>query len=194
MKITTILGSPRKKGNTARILGIFEDIIISQGHEIDRINVARCKLKGCLGCDKCQAIIDEPGCVQKDDMLSIFERMITADVVIYASPLYVWGFTSQIKPLIDRQYCLVKNYGTPNYKSFLKDKRVALLVTCGDKLENNADLIPIIFQRECDYTGSIAIGKYIVPSCTTPDALGNKADKTAERMAQDVLGNQYTTF
>ncbi|MCP4675077.1 MAG: flavodoxin family protein [Deltaproteobacteria bacterium] len=173
----------------ATILGMFEDIIISQGHEIDRINVARISLKGCLGCDKCQTILNEPGCIRKDGMLSIFERMIAADVIIYASPLYVWGYTAQMKPLIDRQYCLVKNYSNSNYKSFLKSKRVALLVTCGGRLKNNADLIPIVFQRECDYAGCIAIGKYIVPSCTTPDNLGNRAIKTAEKMARDVLEN-----
>lgn len=188
MKIVTILGSPRIKGNTATILKKFEDIVSYQGHEIDRINIAQCNVSGCLGCDQCQTVLDEPGCVQKDDMDSIYQRMIAADVIIYASPLYAWSYTAQIKPLIDRQYCLVKNYDTPTYKSFLKNKRVALLVTCGDTLDNNADLIPIIFQRECDYTSSVVIGKYIVPLCTIPDALGQKADETAKQMAQDVLG------
>ncbi|MFC1569459.1 flavodoxin family protein [bacterium] len=187
MKIVTILGSPRIKGNTATILEKFESIVLSRGHEIDRINIALCNVKGCIGCNKCQTVIDKPGCVLKDEMLSIFDRMIAADTIIYASPLYAWSYTAQIKPLIDRQYCLVKNYNTPNYKSFLQDKHVALLVTCGDELENNADLIPIIFQRECDYTGCIVIGKYIVPSCTTPDALGKKTDDTAEKMAKDIL-------
>jgi len=189
MKIATILGSPRKQGNTAKILGKFEEIVVSRGHEIDRINITEFKINGCIGCEKCQSIIEEPGCIQNDEMLSIFERMIASDVIIYASPLYVWSYTAQIKLLIDRQYCLVKNYGKAEYKSFLKDKKVALLVTCGDKLENNADLIPIIFQRESDYTGSIVIGIYIVPSCTTHDVLGPKADEVAKRMAQDVLDN-----
>ncbi len=160
--------------------------MISTGHEIDRINIIKYKLKGCLGCDKCQKIKDKPGCIQEDEMLSLFDRMITADAVIYASPLYAWSFTSQIKPLIDRQYCLVKNYDTPEYKSFLQDKPVALLVTCADKLENNADLIPVMFQRECDYTRSIAIGKYIIPSCTTPDKIGDIGDKTAEKLAKEI--------
>lgn len=132
--------------------------------------------------------MDAPGCVLKDDMLALFDRMIAADVIIYASPLYCWGYTAQIKPLIDRQYCLVKNYGTPQYKSFLQDKHMALLVTAGDIIKDNADLIPLAFQRECDYTGSIAVGKYIVPLCTTPDALGDKAEMTADQMIHDLLG------
>lgn len=187
MKIVTILGSPRKKGNTAKVLGTFENIIVGKGHDIDRINITSYNLKGCLGCDKCQSIIDEPGCVQKDDMLSLFDRMIAADAVVYATPLYWWGFTSQLKTLIDRQYCLFKNYDTPESKSFLKGKREALLVTCADPIENNADLIPIMFQRKCEFTASEVIGKYIVPNCTTPDAIGDIAFETAETMVKDVL-------
>jgi multimeric flavodoxin WrbA len=188
MKIVTILGSPRKKGNTANILEKFEEIVASKGHDIDRINITSYKLKGCLACDKCLAIVDEPGCIQKDDMLSLYDRMIAADVIVYATPLYWWGFTAQLKTLIDRQYCLFKNYDTPDYKSFLKGKREALLVTCADSIENNADLIPIMFQRRTEYTGSEVIGKYIVPLCTTPDAIGEIANETAEEMAKDVLG------
>ena len=187
MKIVTILGSPRLKGNTSQVLNRFEEIATSKGHTIDRINVIRYQLNGCIGCDKCQKIMDSPGCIQKDDMLHLFDRMISADAIIYASPLYVWGYTSQIKPLIDRQYCLVKNYGTPEYKSFLENKPMALLVTCGGVVENNADLIPMVFQRECDYTRGVAIGKYIVPSCSTPDKMRNKAEITAVKMAEDLF-------
>lgn len=188
MKITTVFGSPRKKGNTAKVLGLFEDIVKNQGHEIDRINITSYNLKGCLGCNKCQTTDSEPACIQKDDMLSLFDRIMATDVIVNASPLYCWGFTAQMKPFIDRQYCLVKHYDTPEHYSFIKGKREALLVTCADPIENNADLIPIVFQRKCDFTESEAIGKYILPSCTTPDALGDRANKLAEKMAKDILG------
>jgi multimeric flavodoxin WrbA len=187
MKITTILGSARKKGNTATVLAKFEDIAVSNGHEIDRINITNYKLNGCIGCDKCQSILDQPGCVQKDNMLSIFKRMIASDVIIYSTPLYAWSFTAQIKPLIDRQYCLVKNYDTSEYKSFLKDKKVALLVTCGGEYLRNADLIPIIFKRESDYLGCVVVGTYVVELCTTGNRFGINSDEIIQRMAEDII-------
>jgi multimeric flavodoxin WrbA len=70
MKIITILGSPRAKGNTAKVLSMFEDNVGAK-HDIERINIARYKVGGCLGCYKCKEIKDEPGCVQKDDALTI---------------------------------------------------------------------------------------------------------------------------
>ncbi len=78
MKIITILGSPKKKGNTAKVLSMFEDKV-ENNHEVERINVTKYNVGGCLGCYKCQESKDEPGCVQKDDALAIFEKMIQAN-------------------------------------------------------------------------------------------------------------------
>jgi len=187
MKITTLLGSARKKGNTASVLERFESMAVTAGHEIDRIHISNYQLKGCIGCDRCQSVMDTPGCIQKDDMLSIFERMIASDVIVYASPLYVWSFTAQLKTLIDRQYCLVKNYGTVEYKSFLKEKKVALLVTCGGEAEKNADLIPVIFKRESDFLGCVYLGTYVVPSCSTENPSGINSGATLHQMAEDIF-------
>jgi multimeric flavodoxin WrbA len=51
MKIITILWSPKTKGNTAKILSMFEDNV-GKKHDIERINIARYKVGGCLGCYK----------------------------------------------------------------------------------------------------------------------------------------------
>ena len=84
------------KENTAKVLSMFEDKV-EKNHEVERINITQYKVGGCLGCYKCKEKKSEPGCVQKDDALTIFEKMIQADAIVYASPLYCWSFTSQIK-------------------------------------------------------------------------------------------------
>jgi len=187
MKVTTILGSPKKKGNTAKVLGALEDLI-SQRHEVDRIDIADFEIKGCLGCAACKKVTDEPGCVQKDDAVALFERMMSSDVLIYASPLYCWGFSAQLKALIDRHFCLLKDFGTPPYTSLIADKRTALLVTCAGPVEDNADLIQEVFTRMNDYVKGTVVGKYIVPFCTTPDAMGENALETARKMVGDIEG------
>ncbi len=193
MKITTILGSPKKKGNTAKVLGLFEEELANLGHDVERVNIARHNVKGCLGCGVCQKKPDEPGCVQKDDAVSIFEKMMAADAVVYASPLYCWGFSSQIKALIDRHFCLVTGSGSPEYKSLIDGKRTALLVTCGGPIENNADLIQALFDRLNNYGNCNVVGKFVVPFCTTPDEIGDKAAETAKKMATDIAGDIKTT-
>ena len=190
MKVATILGSPRKKGNTARVLGWFEQEAKGQGHDIDKINIVESDVKGCLGCHSCEKVTDERGCVQKDDTMAIFDRMIEADAVVYASPLFCWGFTSQIKALIDRHFCLVKNYATSEHKSFLEGKTTALLVTCTGPVKNNADIIQVLFDRLNRFVKCNVIGKYVVPFCTTPDAMGREAKQIVERMTKDILSDQ----
>ena len=187
MKVTTILGSPKKKGNTAKVLGLFEELIAKK-HTVDRINIADYAVKGCLGCGLCRKTSDEPGCVQKDDAVSIFERMMVSDAVVYTSPLYCWGFSAQIKALIDRHFCLVTGYGTPEHHSLIENKPTALLVTCGGPLENNADLIQGIFDRVNNFSKGHVVGKYVVPFCTTPDALGEEAMEIAKKMESDIVG------
>jgi multimeric flavodoxin WrbA len=185
MKVATILGSPKKNGNTAKVLGMFEELL-AQRHEVDRIDIVDFEVKGCRGCDACKKVTDEPGCVQKDDAVALFGRLIKADAIIYASPLYCWDVTAQLKAFLDRHYCLVTGYGTDDYKSLIDGKRAALLVTCAGPIENNADLIQEIFNRCSDYLRCDVAGKYVVPFCTTPDAMGDEAMETAKKMADDI--------
>ena len=187
MKIITILGSPRKKGNTATVLSMFEDKI-EKNHEVERIIITQYKVGGCLGCYKCKGKKDEPGCVQKDDASIIFEKMIQADAIVYASPLYCWSFTSQIKPLIDRHFCLVSDDGTPDHDSLINGKPAALLVTCAGPIEGNCDAIQGIFTGFSEYTKLAAKGIFILPFCTTPDAIGDKGAELSEDLAKAITG------
>jgi multimeric flavodoxin WrbA len=185
VKIISIFGSPRKKGNTAKVLSMFEDIVI-KSHEVERIDINQHNIGGCLGCYKCQEELDKPGCVQKDDALVIFEKMIEADAIVYASPLYCWSFSSQIKPLIDRLFCLVTGYGTPDHRSLVGGKRAALLMTCAGPIEGNCDAIRSIFSAYCEYAMMKTIGNFILPFCTIPDAISAEGAKLASDLAKAV--------
>lgn len=188
MNILTLLGSARKKGNTATVLAAFEELAAPYA-SIERINLAEVQIHPCRGCDVCQKKQDVPGCKQSDDALWIFDKMFAADLILYATPLYVWDCSAQMKVLWDRQYCLVKYNGGQGRTSLLEGKRAALLVTCGDAIENNADVIQVIFRREMDYARAIAAGIFIVPDCTTPRRLGEKAPQMAVRMLHELLGH-----
>ena len=78
MQITTILGSARKKGNTATILGWVEKELETRGHDVERIYLNNKTIAGCLGCAKCKQNPDEIACVQIGQKLSgsaiIFSR------------------------------------------------------------------------------------------------------------------------
>jgi multimeric flavodoxin WrbA len=190
MRVTAINGSPRKKGNTARALGWVEDELRAKGHLVEHIHIDDYKLEGCVGCYKCQQDPEELVCSRQDAGVEIFERMKESDAIIYATPLYCWGFTSQIKPLIDRHLAFVSGYGDPEtYKSHIEGKRVSLLVTAaGPEGAGNSDTITEIFKRLMDYTKARVVAQLIVPYCTTPDNLGEEQKTKARAFADQVIG------
>ncbi len=183
MKVLTIQGSPHRTGNTATLLKYFEQII-SENNTIERINITDMKVGGCLGCDNCQNNEIEPSCIQKDDMKNILEKVLDADIVVYASPVYVWDFTAQMKCVMDRHYALVKWKYYEN-KSLVKNKKTILLATCGGDRNNNSDLITQIFEREMRYMQCLVMGKIIVDNCTTPKELDPRREEIVNQMKID---------
>lgn len=188
MKVLSIFGGPRKKGNTATVLGWVEQELLHRGHEVERVNTADKSIGGCLGCMNCQEIPDEPGCVQKDDALPIFDRLIASDIVLYSCPLYCWSFPAQLKPLIDRHFSLVTGYNEEKPKSLVQDRRAGLLVTCAGPIEDNADLITKGFHRFSDYLLMKSVGELIVPFCTTPEDMGEDIRTQASMFARKIVG------
>ncbi len=188
MKVLTLLSSARPKSNTARVLSWVEEELQEMGHEVERILLFKKNINGCLGCAKCRENETEPGCIQKDDMPGLLAEMIRADALVYASPLYMWGFPAQIKAFMDRTYSLVNYYHTPRHTSLVEGQRQALLMTAADKYENNGEGAVTGFRRLVDYHKAIPAGELFLGGCTTPEDMGPEIREQAARLARQVAG------
>lgn len=188
MHIITMLGSPRKKGNTAAVLRRFETLAVGCGQVVTHVDIVDKNLGGCLGCDCCQANLNEPGCVQNDDADELLRQIIDADLVVYAAPVYCWSVPAQMKALIDRHYCTVKWEGGEVAARLLAGKRSALLLTCGGDAATNADLTLPMFERQMDYTGGVVAGMFVLDNCTSPLEDADRARALAQQMADELLG------
>lgn len=89
-----------RQGNTEIMIEAFKDA--AKKHEVKVVDIARMDIHGCLGCKYCYAHQGE--CVQKDDMGKVFEELKDADMVVFASPIYWFDITAQLKATIDRLY------------------------------------------------------------------------------------------
>ena len=99
MKVLGIMGSPRIKSNTDLLLDEALRGAKSQGAEVEKIVVDKLKISPCkeyLGCFR------DGNCVIRDDMDAIYPKLLEADVVIIASPMFFYGLSAQAKALIDR--------------------------------------------------------------------------------------------
>jgi multimeric flavodoxin WrbA len=188
MQVTTLLGSARKKGNTATVLGWVEEELESLGHDVERIYLNNKAIGGCLGCAKCRENPAEIACVQNDDAIGILEQMIASEAVLFASPIYFWGFSAQIKRLIDRGYSLVTNYHKPGHTSLLEGKRLGLLVTGADPYEENAEGMFTAFDRIVNFYLARKSGELYVGECSVPAELSEGVKKNAFELARSLVG------
>jgi multimeric flavodoxin WrbA len=114
MKILTLCGSPRRRGNTSTVLSAFEGLA-GKNNSIERVDIVAQDIKGCIGCDNCQKDVYHPACIQKDDLNNLLLKIIASDLVVYAAPVYVWDFPAQMKAAIDRHYCLLNGRVVKKY-------------------------------------------------------------------------------
>ncbi len=187
MKIIALQGSPRKKGNTAKVLGLVQDEVESSGNEFESIYLTSKKINGCLACAKCKDFPDSIGCVQKDDGIEILEKMVKADLVIFTSPLYFWGVTAQLKAIIDRTYSLYTMYHQPNHTSLVDGQRQALLATGGGPYENNAEPVFTAFRRLQNPHKAVNAGELYIGKCTTPDDMDDSIKAQAIEFAKKII-------
>ena len=153
MKCCILFSSPRKKGNTAMLLAPFTDEMKSLGWETEQFDLYSMDIRPCLACRGCQTDHSKVGCVQKDGMTDIFDSVLSADLILLASPIYSWYCTPPMKSALDRLvYGMNKFYGKVKGPSLWAGKTVALITTCGYRPEKGTDLFVEGLRRYCKHS------------------------------------------
>lgn len=98
-KVLILSSSPRKGGNSDLLCDEFMRGAKESGHNVEKIFVAQKKINYCSGCGVCNSTHK---CVQNDDMAEILNKMVSADTIVLATPIYFYSMDGQLKTLIDR--------------------------------------------------------------------------------------------
>jgi multimeric flavodoxin WrbA len=101
-KVLILSASPRKGGNSDLLCDQFLLGAEESGNEAEKIFLRNRKINHCLACGACQS--NGGKCMQKDNMAEILDKMIAADVLVMATPVYFYSMNGQMKTLIDRTY------------------------------------------------------------------------------------------
>ena len=99
MKIVVLEGSPNRNGSTHILAECFRQGAEEAGHLVEFINVAHANIHPCTGCIHCGY---EGPCAQKDDVEGIRKKILDADMLVFATPLYYYGMSAQLKIMVDR--------------------------------------------------------------------------------------------
>jgi len=100
-KVLIISSSPRQGGNSDTLCDKFLQGAIEAGNDAEKIFLRNKKINYCTGCGFCNTN-DYTACSQKDDAEEILQKMLAADVIVLATPVYFYTMCGQLKTLIDR--------------------------------------------------------------------------------------------
>lgn len=140
MKNVLILsGSPRKNGNSDILCDEFQRGAEEAGHQVEKIRVAAKEVHPCIACYHCRE--NDGACVFKDDMAEILQKMIDADVLVLASPVYFYSIDAQLKAVIDRTVARWLE---------VKKKEFYYIITMADEEAASADTTLACFRGYAD--------------------------------------------
>lgn len=122
-KVLAILGSPRKSGNTSKLLGALLREF-PKGTEIETISAFELNPTPCNACGYCKAC---DGCSKKD-LDVFFKKFETADVIVFATPVYNMSVPAPLKALLDRFMRYFEARYRQNVNSIIEKKRKAVLI------------------------------------------------------------------
>lgn len=118
--VLIISASPRKNGNSDILCDRFAQGAAESGNKVEKIFLASKNIGYCRGCGVCNSTHK---CVQKDDMAEILDKMVNADVIVLATPVYFYSMDGQMKTFIDRT--------VPRYTE-ITDKDFYFIMTAAD--------------------------------------------------------------
>ena len=120
-KVLIISTSPRKGSNSDTLAEEFARGAREAGHEVEKISLRDKTIGFCRGCLACQKT---GRCVIHDDADTIAQKMRTADVIVFATPIYYYEMSGQMKTMLDR--------GNPLYSSDYAFRDIYMLATAAD--------------------------------------------------------------
>ena len=168
MRILVINGSPKgSRSNSYKLAKAFLEGMKSglgeAGHRdetlVDEIDVNRMDISPCLGCFSCWNKTPGKCCIQ-DEMQTVIEKLLWADVTIRSFPLYYFSVPGKLKTLIDRQLPMVLPFmseredqignGSHPSRYDMSGKRTVVISTCGFyTAEGNYDGVCSLFDHMC---------------------------------------------
>lgn len=158
MKMVVLQGSPNKKGSTFILADCFRQGAEAAGHTVEFIDVAHARIHPCTGCVHCGY---EGPCVQKDDVESIRKKILDGDMLVFATPLYYYGMSAQLKILIDR-FCAF------NSSMQRKHMKSALLTVAWNSDSWTFEALEAHYKTLVRYLNLTDMGMVLGYGCGTP--------------------------
>ena len=158
MNILVIESSPHKMGSSNQLAENFIRGAEEKGYNISVFDAARANIAPCRGCDFCG--MDGP-CCQKDDMERLRDMLLKTDMAVFVTPLYYFGFSAQMKAVIDRFYSFTGRLTARRLKT-------ALIAAAWDSNDWTMKDLRSHYETLCRYMHFEDQGQILGIGCGTP--------------------------
>jgi multimeric flavodoxin WrbA len=152
MRIIAFNGSPHaERSNTHVMVEAFLEGARKAGAETENVFLAHQKIHPCAGCYTCW--LKTPGhCAIKDDMEALLSKCSSADVVVFATPVYVDNVTGLMKNFFDRMIPLAdphfeKDGAECRHKTTVKVPKIVVISNCGFPEQSHFQVLQLLFRR-----------------------------------------------
>ena len=156
MHILTFSGSPRRNGNSSALLHEFIRGANDAGANIEQIIAQDVNLKYCTGCLKCNLL--KQCAIRNDDWQGLSQKILNADVLVFATPVYFHHVTAPLKKILDRfrsfMHVQITKHGLQHTPWHLWRKHFILLLCLGSSVNDDAQPIIDLFKFIIEVLGS----------------------------------------
>ena len=179
MNILLVYGSPHKNGTTQALAEAFLSGVDQSRYMVETVWLGEKKTAPCLGCEYCKTHDGE--CVHGDDMTQLLPKVLAADLVVFVSPIYYFGFSAQMKTFIDRFYAVNARLRAQT------EKKAILLCAGGGREEWIPDGILANYHTMLRYLHWESLGNVCALSCHTKVQLAETTYPEAARKLGESL-------
>jgi multimeric flavodoxin WrbA len=180
-KVLAFVGSPRKSGNTSRLVEEILSGAEDTGAEVTLYHLEDLEIEGCQGCLYCR---DNPNCVIKDDMQMVYSELKKADAVVLGTPMYINQISGQTKLLLDRFYPLTDAEHKPRFG----EKKLVLAYTQAAPLKIFFWWYRRYFRKSLKDMGLIFHDEIVATKCFDKQVVANndKVLRKAYKLGQNL--------
>lgn len=177
-KIVILTGSPRRRGNSARLAGALDSALREEGDRTVRFDTAQLTIGGCRACGGCYSK-GKPCLFDRDDFNRIAGEIETADGFALVTPVYWYTFPAQLKAVIDRFYAFW------NAKHLFTGKECALVACCADAPVETFDGMLYAWRESIALLQGENLGETLFPGLSGLEAVSpTEADEKMRLLAR----------
>jgi multimeric flavodoxin WrbA len=171
-KILGISGSPRKNGNTEKMINYVLSSAPELDYEFETVRLYELDIKPCTACDACKK--NGGKCIIKDDLVLLTEKIKSSEILVFGTPVYWWGPSAGFKLFMDRWYA-------NGLSASLKGKKIIIVIPLEDTNKKTASYTAGIFKNALDYIGADLVDITISTGTCNPGDIDSKI-KTVDKL------------